>query len=148
MRCKSIKKIRIDYSNLNHDDYAALYDILKLSSKVSEVSFEGNPIDVIDMPELFNALSSKKLNTIKFIDNWIGEKVPTEFFSFLKKKQLTTLDMSLNWLRDAGVQRLLDAIETHTELNELKLSCNDCSLIGLKVLRRFVINHPSLKVLE
>ena len=38
-RCRSIKKIMIDHSNLDNQDYNALHDIFKLTSKINEISF-------------------------------------------------------------------------------------------------------------
>ena len=148
IRCKSIKKIIVDHSSLDNNDYKALHDILKLSSKVNEITFCANHIDTNDITYLFDSLSSKKLNTIKFVDNWIGDKIPANFFSFLKKKKLSVLDFSLNWLRDKGIQLLLDAIDVNTELNELVLSCNDFGLAGMKAVRHFVLKHPTLKILD
>lgn len=147
-RCKSIKKISINHSNLNDKDYKALHDILKLTSKINEISFYANHIDTEDISYLFDSLPRKKLNTIKFIDNWIGDKIPANFFSFLKKKKLFVLDFSLNWLRDSGVQLLLETIDSNTELKELVLSCNDFGLAGMKAVRHFVSKHPSLEVLD
>ncbi|PWY55611.1 hypothetical protein DGG96_10920 [Legionella qingyii] len=147
-QCKSIKKISIGHSTLDDKDYSALHDILKLSSKVSEVSFYANHIDTEHLAYLFDSLPNKKLNTIRFVDNWIGEKVPAHFFSFLKKKKLNVLDLSLNWLRDTGVQCLLAALETNTDLYELVLSCNDFSLAGMNAVHHFVLKHPSLKILD
>lgn len=77
-RCKFIK-ISIDHSNLNGKDYDALHDILKLASKVNEISFNANHIDTNDIRYLFDSLPRRKLNTIKFIDNWIGDKIPSDF---------------------------------------------------------------------
>ncbi|KTC79850.1 Leucine Rich repeats (2 copies) [Legionella cherrii] len=147
-QCKSIKKISVDHSCLNDKDYFALHDILKLSSKVNEISFEANHIDTDRIAYLFESLPSKELNKVKFTDNWIGDKISSDFFSFLNTKKLAVLDLSLNWLRDIGVQRLLNAIDANTELNELVLSCNDFGLDGMKALRYFVLEHPSLKILD
>lgn len=37
--CKLIKRISVSHSSLNEKDFIALHDILKLSSKVNEISF-------------------------------------------------------------------------------------------------------------
>ncbi len=147
-QCKSIKKISVDHSRLDDKDYHALHDILKLLSKVNEISFYSNHIDTDHITYLFESLSSKKLDKIKLVDNWIGEKIPSDFFFFLQKKKLRVLDLSLNWLRDAGVQHLLEAIEANTELNELALSCNDFGLGGMKALHHFVSQHSTLEILD
>lgn len=147
-RCKAIKKIVIDHSNLNNKDYIALHDILKLSSKIKEISFKSNHIDTNDVAYLFDSLGGKELKTVKLVDNWIGDKISANFFSFLKNKKIAVLDLSLNWLRDIGVMHLLDTLDARTELTELRLSCNDFGLSAMKALRHFVSRHPSLTALD
>lgn len=84
--CKLIKRISVSHSSLNEKDFIALHDILKLSSKVNEISFYANHIEANQVTYLFDSLPNKNLNRISFIDNWIGDKISPDFFSFLQNK--------------------------------------------------------------
>lgn len=79
-QCKSIRKMSIHHSQFNDNDYLALHNILKLSSRLSEISFNANHIDTDHLGYLLESLPNKNLSKVQFVDNWIGEKIPGNFF--------------------------------------------------------------------
>lgn len=144
---KTIHRIQIEHSVLDHTDYLALEHLIGHCCSLVEVKLNSNHIDMNHAQGLFQALCATQLTCFSFTDNWIGEKLSDEFFVFLKQqKKLTQLDFSINWLRDKGIVKLMESLEP--SLEELKLSCNDFHREGLMAISEFVSKSLRLKTLD
>lgn len=144
---KSITNIHLKRSLLNHLDYQALENIIQRSHELRHLSLRSNHIDTDHSFNIFNAISSLKIDTIDFTDNWIGENVDKSYFKFLNNLSgITSLDFSLNWLRDKGIMTLVNALNPN--LKKLNLCCNDFSTEGVMGIYEYVKESSELKEID
>ena len=133
-----IDTIQIKNSKLNDFDYQSLQSIFRECDHLQHIKLQGNDMDCIHAYQLLAELSDKKLCTLTFTDNWIGQALCEGFFDFMQQqKQLESINLSLNWLGDEGIIELLKALNPNT--HRLNLSCNDFYKNGLEAICHYLL---------
>ena len=142
-----IKKIHIENSKLNEQDYSALHNIFHKCDHLNELNMYSNHIETSNCHALFDALSERQLTTMSFIDNWIGAKLPDNYFdAFKQQHEMSSIDFSLNWLGDKGISIFLNSLTKN--IQKLQLSCNDFHLEGMINIRNFILQCRHLSELD
>ena len=143
----TLRKIHIEHSSLNDDDHFALKHIFNCCLEICIIELISNHFNLAQANSVLRDLSANHLRSLRFTDNWIGEKVPESFFECIRAQfEINNLDFSENWLRDRGVSQLVQFI--NPSLKKLHLSCNDFSLEGMKAICKFILDSHQLVELD